>query len=365
MKLSDYYHHDVTQADFVADEAQSQVLAYLQVLTDDLVDESHTERSLISQLLHSVSAKNSTTRGLYLWGSVGTGKTYLMDLFFNHLPVTQKYRIHFHAFMQEIHRQLHQLTGHKNPVEEIAHQLATKARVICLDEFLVHDVMDAMVLTNLFSALSKHGICLVITSNIAPGDLYKNGVQRDYFLPTIDFIKQSLCVMCLQSPHDYRLRTLAQASICHIPINAQSDAALAACFQSLTAQSTTQSGLLSLNARTMMTLGYSAEVLWCDFHVLCVEARSNQDYLELARIYHTIVLRGIPQMDDTQRDAAKRFIHLIDTLYDHRVKFIWSAQTSVDLLYHGTLLQSEIKRAQSRLMEMQSMDYLASAHNSY
>jgi len=359
MNPSAQYQSDLKQPDFIADPAQAQVIDYLQQLYDELITEQQAF-SFVSRLLPERHKKSS---GLYLYGTVGSGKTYLMDLFFNSLPFSNKYRIHYHAFMQSIHAQLHQLTGQKNPLKQIARQLAAKACIICLDEFLVQDVTDAMTLANLFAALSQKGIRLVITTNTAPDDLYKNGVQRQYFLPAIDFIKNELRVMLLQPNCDYRLRTLEQASIFYTPIDAQSDAALAARFNALTAHTTTQQGLLSLNSRSILTLGYSSDILWCDFHVLCVEPRSNYDYIELARIYHTLFLRAIPKMSDMHKDWVKRFIHLIDTLYDHRVKLIVSAQTTIDLLYQGDYLQAEMARTKSRLIEMQSLDYLTTAHN--
>jgi len=357
MNLQARYQLSLQQPGFSPDAAQAAVVDYLQELSEALT--SHTARAWFSRWWQN----QHTPKGLYLWGTVGSGKTYLMDLFYHHLPFTEKWRIHYHAFMQQVQQQLNELTGSKNPIITIAKQLAARARVLCLDEFFVQDVADAMVLASLFNALAKEGTVLVITSNTAPDDLYKNGVQRQRFLPTIAFIKEALRVMPLQSACDYRLRALKQAAVFYTSIDEHSDTALVNRFKALTAAHThIHEGILIVKERELHTLGYSSNVLWCEFAVLCVEPRSNYDYIELARTFQTVLLRAVPIMTDQQNDWVKRFIHLIDTLYDHHVKLVLSAAVPLEKIYQGSSLQNEMVRTQSRLREMQSHDYLASEH---
>jgi cell division protein ZapE len=302
-------------------------------------------------------------RGVYLWGGVGRGKTMLADLFYTALPIERKQRCHFHAFMRGIHQALRRLSAQRDPLAAVAADLARGSRIICLDEFHVSDIADAMILGRLLKHLFGAGVTLVATSNEAPDELYKGGLQRERFTPAIEAIKAHMHVTTLAGPIDYRLRALERAEIYHTPLDRAADESLRASFSSLIPPDRDKTaGPISIDDRPLPAVLYADGIIWFTFKALCEGPRSAADYIEIARSYQTVLVSGIPQLDDMNNDAARRFINLIDAFYDRNVKFICSAAASPDLLYTGKRLRAHFRRTSSRLIEMQSHAYLARPH---
>ena len=299
--------------------------------------------------------------GLYIWGGVGRGKTWLMDLFYDSLPLEQKQRTHFHRFMQRIHADLNRLGDQRNPLALIAEEWAKDCRVLCLDEFFVSDIADAMLLAGLLKALFHHGVTLVTTSNLAPQDLYRDGLQRAKFLPAIDMLQKHTRVIELAGDMDFRLRILEQSEIYHWPLDEQAKANLASSFQRFSA-GVEIDRKLEINGRSMQTVRRGDGVAWFEFAELCEQPRGSIDYIELARAFNTVLISNVPQMHEVHSDTARRFITMIDEFYDRGVKLLVSAETSVDALYQGQRLAFEFERTRSRLTEMQTHDYLARPH---
>ncbi|HJU25523.1 MAG TPA: cell division protein ZapE [Rhodanobacteraceae bacterium] len=300
--------------------------------------------------------------GIYLWGAVGRGKTMLMDLFAQSLPPGMVQRAHFHAFMLDVHARLRRLGGHRDPLREVAAQLAEHARVLCLDEFMVQDIGDAMILGNLLRAMFHRGVALVSTSNTAPQDLYRGGLQRARFEPAIALIERHCRVLQLVSPHDWRLRALTRERVYLTPPGPQAERMLAALFDNLAGGPVQQGGVLRINDRDIPVRRACAQAAWFDFAALCEGPRSSADYIELAREFPAILISEVPQFTPLGEDAARRFVQLIDELYDRRVKLALSAATPAVELYDGRRLRAEFARTASRLVEMQSTAYLAEAH---
>ena len=301
-------------------------------------------------------------RGLYLWGGVGRGKTFLMDAFHDCLPFEAKERVHFHRFMHGIHAELTRLQGRADPLETVAERFAARARVLCLDEFIVTDITDAMLLAGLLGALFARGVTLVATSNTAPDDLYRNGLQRARFLPAIELIKAHTAVHALDSATDYRLRALEQLEIYHAPLDDAAEAALATAFEQVAPETGSAGALLEIEGRGIPTVRWADDVVWFDFPALCDGPRSQNDYLEIACCFHTVLLGNVPAFGPEDDDRARRFVNLVDVLYDHRVKLVLSAAAAPQALYAGGRLAAEFARTASRLIEMQSHDYLARGH---
>lgn len=302
-------------------------------------------------------------RGIYLWGEVGRGKTWLMDLFFESLPFPEKLRNHFHHFMREIHSQLRVLEGAINPLQQVAATLAARARLICLDELFVSDITDAMLLGGLFSALLEHGVTLVITSNVPPHELYRDGLQRARFLPAIALLESRLDVLALQGEIDYRLRHLRQAPIylsTADPQRAQEN--MEALFERLAGQQGDSERRLQIGGRLLCAYRRRGAVVWFSFATLCEGTRSTGDYVEIASQFRTVLVSEIPTLTHDNEDAARRFIALVDEFYDRGVKLVISAARPPAELYQGERLQKEFLRTASRLVEMQSEEYLARAH---
>lgn len=300
--------------------------------------------------------------GLYLWGEVGRGKTWLMDLFFASLPFAAKRRAHFHHFMAGVHAELHRVRSEQNPLQSVARRLARRMRVLCLDELQVSDIGDAMLLHGLFSGLLEAGVVLVITSNRPPADLYKDGLQRARFLPAIALLQSQLEVHQLLGESDYRLRQLQSAPVYFLGTASQCDAALGEVYERLAGKGRAADPALNLMGRRVVARRRGADVVWFDFQILCQGARSQEDYVQLAADYHTVILSGVPVLDTDQDDAARRFIALVDEFYDQGVKLILSAAAAPTDLYRGERLRFEFQRTASRLIEMQSTEYLARAH---
>jgi cell division protein ZapE len=301
-------------------------------------------------------------RGLYLWGSVGRGKTFMMDLFYGALPFDDKLRRHFHRFMADVHERLKVHRDRENPLELIAAELAAETRIICFDELVVTDIADAMILGTLFAALFERGVTLAATSNIAPEHLYRDGLQRQRFLPTIALLREHTEVIHVDGAVDYRLRVLERADVYQTPSGAAADAHLREYFDAIAPDEGDHGGSLDLLGRRIDYRRAADGVIWFDFPQICDGPRSQDDYIELSRLYQTVLVSNVPRFDATLENQARRFIALVDEFYDRRVKLILSAAAPVLDLYHGEKLRHDILRAQSRLQEMQSHDYLASEH---
>lgn len=308
--------------------------------------------------------------GLYLWGGVGRGKTMLMDLFYDSLSVGElvgdgrggKLRMHFHRFMQRVHGELKSRAGGANPLPRIAESFAERTRVLCFDEFFVSDIGDAMILGELMRALFRRGLTLVATSNIHPDGLYENGLQRRRFLPAIEALKRHALVHELGGEIDFRLRVLERAEIYHSPLDAAAEQSLSASFAELAPEPAAADADLEVENRLMCTRRLAPDVVWFEFKALCEGPRSQNDYIELARCFHTVLVSNVPRFTAKSEDAARRFISLVDEFYDRNVKLIVSAEAPIAQLYGGELLQVEFDRTRSRLLEMQSREYLGRSH---
>lgn len=363
------YQTDLQRDDFSYDESQEAAVELLQDLYERLVQQERQQsRSGLGARLFGRLKKQklplTPVRGLYFWGGVGRGKTYLMDAFYDSLPFERKMRSHFHRFMQRVHQELKKLDGEKNPLTLIAAQLAEEARVICFDEFFVSDITDAMILAGLFEQLFARGVTLVATSNIVPDGLYKDGLQRARFLPAIALIKKHTEVVNVDGGVDYRLRALEQAELYHYPLDAEADNSLERSFNSLNPdeQHIKTQMLLEIEGRRIRVRKVSDDVAWFDFAELCDGPRSQNDYIELAREFQAVLISDVPQMGAGKDDQARRFINLVDEFYDRHVKLVLSAAVSLEELYTGGRLDFEFERTQSRLLEMQSHEYLAKGH---
>ncbi|GGP77988.1 cell division protein ZapE [Shewanella ulleungensis] len=360
-----HYQQDLTRDDFSHDAAQEQAVKSLQRVYDELIN-ANIPASGLSKLFSAVGVKGKSipVKGLYLWGGVGRGKTYLMDTFYDALPGERKLRAHFHRFMHQIHHDLDGLKGVQDPLISIAKKMASQYQVICFDEFFVSDITDAMLLGTLFQELFKQGVALVATSNIIPDELYKNGLQRARFLPAIALINQHCEILNVDSGIDYRLRTLEQAEIYHYPLDEQADINLLHYFAQLAPESEVQTTAIDIDGRAIKIRQQSQGVLLINFRDMCDGPRSQRDYMEIACLYHTVLLSGIEQMgaQQTGDDIARRFLAMVDEFYERNVKLIVSAQIELEDIYTDGQLTFEFRRCRSRLIEMQSRDYLALEH---
>ena len=301
-------------------------------------------------------------KGLYLWGTVGRGKTWLMDLFFHSLPFEAKRRRHFHRFMYDVHAQLKKLGSRESPLELVADEIARDTRVLCFDEFFVSDIADAMMLGGLMKALFARGVTLVATSNVAPKDLYKDGLQRQRFLPAIKLLEENTQVLAVGGNTDYRLRQLTEAGTYLDSADPQARARLEALFEDLSDSDPGTDATVQIAGRKIPVVKESENVVWFEFEALCEGPRSQNDYIEIAREYQSVILSNVPRLPATRENAARRFIALVDELYDRHVNLIVSAATPPASLYQGEKLAFEFQRTVSRLTEMQSEEYLATEH---
>jgi cell division protein ZapE len=340
---------------FEPDESQYAALQHLQRVYEDLIALERLEASLIRLL-----ARKQTVKGVYLWGGVGRGKSFLMDSFFNCAPVTRKKRIHFHRFMQEIHQALNRHQGQEEPLALIAREIAKETRLLCLDEFHVTDITDAMLMRRLLEGLFEQGVVLVTTSNQHPDQLYKDGLQRSQFLPAIELIKRNLEIVNVDGGTDYRLRELERAGVYHIGANA--DMRLDQAFMKIARHESADMSALEIEGRVISARRHARGVAWFDFSDLCDGPRGKADYIELARRYHTILLSGIPRFKRDQADVIRRFTWLVDEFYDRRVKLIMSANAPPPELYPWAEGGDQFERTISRLTEMQTRDYLSEPH---
>ncbi len=353
----------VERGELLPDPAQAALVNQTQALYEALTRNSDRPRSILDGLRGIVRERNrAPVKGLYIWGGVGRGKTLLVNYFHDALPFESKLRIHFHAFMQYVHGELKALARREYPLSTIADGLARDTRVICFDEFHVSDIADAMILGGLLEGLFQRGVTLVATSNIAPDDLYKDGLQRARFLPAIELIKEHTRVVELDSILDYRLRALERVEIYHYPLDPQAEAGLRDAFDKLGAENVVESPTIEIAGRDVHALRVADGIAWFDFADLCQTPRSAADYIEIARRFHTVLISRAPQLGDDRRDSALRFIHLIDALYERSVNLVISAEAPPARLYTGNKLKEKFARAASRLEEMQTRDYLAREH---
>ncbi|MFT7221985.1 MAG: cell division protein ZapE [Candidatus Azotimanducaceae bacterium] len=357
----DQYRDGIARGDYECDEAQEAALILFQDRFDELCALPKPPSGFLTRLFRP-DVVTRPVQGLYFWGGVGRGKTFLMDLFYESLPFEKKKRLHFHRFMREVHQQLHDLQGTPNPLKMVAANFARQARVICFDEFFVSDITDAMLLAGLLDALFDHGVTLIATSNVKPDNLYENGLQRVKFLPAIALLNKHTSVHNLDGGVDYRLRALESAEIYHYPLDDFAEKGLEKAFFSISPDEGRGNVTLPIEGRDIPTRRCGDGVVWFDFSMLCEGPRSQNDYIELARLFQTVLLGKVPQFDEKREDQARRFISLVDEFYDRNVKLIISAETSILDLYQGLRVRFEFARTESRLQEMQSKEYLSRQH---
>ncbi|WP_308560496.1 cell division protein ZapE [uncultured Klebsiella sp.] len=355
------------QPDDVQQEAVSRLDTIYQELQNKPAAVPQNEGGLRAKLGKLLGRRQSAAepvavRGLYMWGGVGRGKTWLMDMFYQSLPGERKQRLHFHRFMLRVHEALTTLQGHSDPLEIVADRFKAETDVLCFDEFFVSDITDAMLLGCLMKALFARGITLVATSNIPPDELYRNGLQRARFLPAIDAIKQHCDVMNVDAGIDYRLRTLTQAHLWLSPLNAETQQQMDKLWLVLAGAKREQTPTLEINHRPLPTLGVENQTLAASFTTLCMDARSQHDYIALSRLFHTVMLFDVPVMTAQLESEARRFIALVDEFYERHVKLVVSAAVPLYDIYQGERLKFEFQRCLSRLQEMQSEEYLKREH---
>lgn len=353
------YQADVARGVVRSDAAQLRALDGIQRLYDDLIQVAVPSLGWWARLFHK---PRRPVRGLYLWGGPGRGKTYLADSLYESLPFPHKHRVHFHRFMQDIHAQLKALPRTPNPLTVIGTRMARQLRVLCLDEFHVHDIADAMLLSGLLQAMFDAGITLVATSNSAPDALYLEGLQRDRFLHAIDLIKAHTHILHLDSPTDFRCELLERSGTYHIVAGEEAHRVMDGHLRRLAPGQIGYGEIVMLNQRPVPTVAGTDDVVWFRFADLCEAPLWARDYLEIAQRFHTVLLSDIPRMDESRDDAAKRFMHLIDALYDHQVKLVATAEDGPESLYVGRYLQFAFGRTVSRLLEMGGHRYLAKPH---
>lgn len=361
------YQADLEHPDFSHDPAQEQAVRALDDLYQRLLrvsEEPPRRGGLLSRIGLGARPRQTWPRvtGLYLWGGVGRGKTYLVDIFHDSLTFPEKRRLHFHRFMQMVHHRLRDLERVQDPLDVVAREFARDTRVLCFDEFFVSDITDAMLLAGLLRGLFREGVTLVATSNIPPAALYKDGLQRERFLPAIDLLREHTEVMEVAGDTDYRLRFLEQAELYHWPLDEAADEVLNEEFVHLAPDTPEFNTALQVEGRSISARGLADDVAWFDFAAICDGPRGQADYIELARTFHSVLVSNVPALDETRENQARRFIAMVDEFYDHGVKLILSAEVPLESLYQGKRLQFEFERTRSRLQEMQSQAYLAGAH---
>jgi cell division protein ZapE len=355
--FADHANQAARSHGFSLDSSQLRVLGNIERLRDELVEAEQAEQSLLRVFL-----RQRPVRGLYLWGGVGRGKSFLMDVFYETVPIERKGRVHFHRFMQDIHHRLRDLQGRENPLLQVARDISQQLRLLCLDEFHVTDIGDAMLMRNLLQGLFDQGLALVTTSNRAPDELYRNGLQRAQFLPAIELIKQHLEVVQVDGGEDYRLRVLEKGGVFHFPADARAEAAMAQTFEAIAGGQGERDVELEIEDRQIRALRTGPGVAWLRFEELCGGPRGQADYIELARRFHTVLISGVRRLAAKEADRRRRFIWLVDEFYDRRVKLILSAEVHLPDLLEAVPRDLEAERAISRLVEMQTRQYLSEPH---
>ncbi|MEQ1974315.1 cell division protein ZapE [Xenorhabdus sp. SGI240] len=367
---SSLYQSALSEGQYQPDEVQRKTVERLDLIHRDLINAQprHTSQAsglkgVLSKLFsRQTSAQFRPVQGLYMWGGVGRGKTWLMDMFYQSLPTERKLRLHFHRFMLRVHEELTALQGHEDPLEIIADGFKAQTDILCFDEFFVSDITDAMLLGTLLEALFARGIALVATSNIPPDALYRNGLQRARFLPAIAQIKKYCDVMNVDAGIDYRLRTLTPAHLYLTPLSEENRQEMRHMFLRLAGQEGEPNPILVINHRNMPVISSVDGILAIHFRTLCEDPRSQLDYIALSKLYHSVLLHDMPIMTTLNENAARRFIALVDEFYERQVKLIINADAPMEQIYQGELLTFEYQRCLSRLQEMQSEEYLKLPH---
>ncbi|MGI9220106.1 MAG: cell division protein ZapE [Woeseiaceae bacterium] len=362
MNLREAYENSLNRGTHDRDPAQDAIVAELSQLQRRLETSKRKKRGLFVFFGRNSRAAVEPVRGLYIWGGVGRGKTFLMDLFYETLTVDAKQRIHFHRMLQDVHTRLAKLGDVEDPLDRVAADIAANTQVLCFDEFFVSDIGDAMILGRLLDGLFRRGVTLVATSNSAPDELYRDGLQRQRFLPAINALQKHTKVIKMEDGTDYRLRLLQQAGTFLVPDDASARAKLQHYFDESASSQILNDHALQILGRDIRVRACAKGIAWFEFAAICDGPRSQNDYIEVARWYPTVIISGVPLLDASKEDPARRFIALVDEFYDRRVKLIVSAAVEVENLYQGSKLEFEFERTLSRLIEMQSIDYLAAPH---
>jgi cell division protein ZapE len=360
LNIQDAYRDIVEKDGLSPDAAQQQIVDALQRLQQDLQENLTPWQVLLAKI--GLRPPRPMKRGLYLWGGVGRGKTFLMDLFHANLEVSDKRRIHFHRIMREVHERLQRLGDVDDPLDKVAAEIASETRVLCFDEFFVGDIADAMILGRLLEGLFARGVTLVTTSNMPPTGLYRDGLQRERFFPAIALLEQHTNVIEMDAGTDYRFRLLRKAGTYLPDADPRTHEKLQQFFTHATPAGSATDCTLDILGRDIHALRCAKGVAWFNFMEICDGPRSQNDYIEIARWYHTVIVSGVPQMNRDLENQARRFISMVDEFYDRRVKLILSAAAGVGQLYRGSKLTFEFQRTTSRLTEMQSEEYLHEAH---
>ncbi|MDO9071786.1 MAG: cell division protein ZapE [Rubrivivax sp.] len=356
MGVRERYEATLVERGFRSDAAQLRAVDALERCEREWADYKARRSNAITKLI----ARPPIPRGVYMYGGVGRGKSFLMDCFFQAVPLTRKTRLHFHEFMREVHRELQDLKGTVNPLDELGRRISRRFRLICFDEFHVADVTDAMILHRLLDAMFANRVSIVTTSNFHPDGLYPNGLHRDRILPAIELLKSRLEVINVDAGTDYRQQTLAQMHMLHCPLGPEAEAAMALAFERL-AEARDEAPIMQIEHREIRAVRRAGGVVWFDFRTLCGGPRSQNDYLEIASRFHTVLLSNVPQMPPRLASEARRFTWLVDVLYDRRVKLVMSCAVPPEQLYAEGPLAHEFPRTVSRLHEMQSAEFLALA----
>ena len=354
MSVKQAYEAELVARGYQSDPAQLRAVDALERCADDWAAYKIQRSNAFKKLIHHPD----TPLGVYMYGGVGRGKSFLMDCFYNAVPIKRKTRLHFHEFMREVHRELRDLAGTVNPLDELGKRMAKRFKLICFDEFHVAEITDALILHRLLSSLFDNGVGLVTTSNFKPDDLYPGGMHRDRILPAINLLNTQLQVICVDNGTDYRRRTLEQVNLYQTPLGLQADSDMTDTFNRL-AESLDESPILKIESRQIHACRRAGLLVWFDFKTLCGGPRSQNDYLEIAAQFHTVLLSDVPVMPPRMSSEARRFTWLIDVLYDRRVKLIMSAAAPPEALYTEGPLAHEFPRTVSRLNEMRSAEFLA------
>ena len=357
MSVRSTYEAALKERGYSTDPAQQRAIDALERCAAEWAAYKQKRSNAVKKLFN----RPDIPRGVYMFGGVGRGKSFLMDCFYQAVPIKRKTRLHFHEFMREVHRELRDLQGTVNPLDELGARIAKRYKLICFDEFHVADVTDAMILHRLLDALFKAGVGFVTTSNFHPDGLYPDGLHRDRILPAIELLKDRLEVINVDNGTDYRRRTLNHIQLYHCPLGPEADTALEATFNEL-AEVADQDPVMTIEARQIRAVRRAGGVIWFDFRTLCGGPRSQNDYLEIASEFHTVLLSNVPQMSVRQASEARRFTWLIDVLYDRRCKLVMSAAVPPEQLYLEGPMSHEFPRTVSRLNEMQSQEFLDLEH---
>lgn len=357
------YKADVASGLIEEDEYQKKALEKLQKIYDEILLRYPDDSGLLVRTKAWFLSNFKSVKGLYLWGGVGRGKTYILDLFFDALPIQNKLRMHFHRFMLRVHKQLAALEGFEDPLSVVANEFAKEAKVICFDEFYVSDISDAMILGTLLKYLFSRNVIVIFTSNVHPDDLYEKGLQRQRFLKSIDVIKNNNDIFEVDSGVDYRFKVLVNAGVYYLDNEPNVFDIVKSEFMKLAPVVPCWDVMVNIDNREVQTIAVADDIIWFNFKDICEGARSSSDYIEIASCYHTVIVSEVPILNEGKEDSARRFIALVDELYDRAVNLIIVAASNPEELYKGRLLKFQFKRTASRLIEMSGHEYLSKAHN--